>query len=135
MDNGNMYGALLTDLSKAFECLPHRLLTAKLRAYVVSNDSCMLIANYFQDCTQRVKVGNVKSDWMEINKGCPQRSLFGPLAFNIFSNDLLLLVQDRCDVHNCDDDNSIGIKGKDHNEITDKLGNISSILLRWFENR
>ena len=86
-----MYGALLAGLSKAFECL---LLIAKLKAYGVSNDSCMLIANYFQDCTQRVKVGNVKSDWMEINKGCPQGSLFGPLAFNIFSNDLLLMVED-----------------------------------------
>ena len=134
MDNGNMYGALLTDLSKAFECLPHRLLIAKLKPYGLSNDSCMLIANYFQNRTQRVKVGNVKSDRMEINKGCPQGSLFGPLAFNIFSNDLLLLVQDRCDVYNYADDNSIGIKGKDPNEITDKLSNVSSIMLRWFEN-
>ena len=81
-----------------------------------------------------MKVGNVKSDWMEINKGCPQGSLFGPLEFNIFSNDLLLLVQDRCDVYNYSDDNSIGIKGKDPNEITDKLSNVSSIMLRWFEN-
>ena len=110
MDNGSMYGALLTDLSKAFECLPHRLLIAKLKAYGLSNDSCMLIANYFQDRTQRVKVGNVKSDWMEINKGCPQGSLFGPLAFNIFSNDLLLLVQDRCDVYNYADDFLVGYK-------------------------
>ena len=69
-----------------------------------------------------------RNDWMEINKGCPQGSLFGPLAFNIFSNDLLLLIQDRCDVYNYANDNSIGIKGKDPNEITDKLSNVSSIM-------
>ena len=30
VDNGNVFGALLTDLSKAFDCLPHGLIIAKL---------------------------------------------------------------------------------------------------------
>ena len=32
-DNGNIAGAVLTDLSKAFDCLDHELLIAKLDAY------------------------------------------------------------------------------------------------------
>ena len=30
VDNGNVFGALLTDLSLAFDCLPHDLIIAKL---------------------------------------------------------------------------------------------------------
>ena len=33
VDNKKTFGALLTDLSKVFDCLPHDLLVAKLNAY------------------------------------------------------------------------------------------------------
>ena len=35
-NNGKVIGALLTDLSKEFDCLSHDLLTAKLNAYGIS---------------------------------------------------------------------------------------------------
>ena len=33
VDNSGAFGALLTDLSKAFDCLSHELLLTKLHAY------------------------------------------------------------------------------------------------------
>ena len=36
IDSGQMFGALFTDLSKAFDCLDHELLIPKLNAYVLS---------------------------------------------------------------------------------------------------
>ena len=60
LENNQVYGSLLTDLSKAFDSLPHRLLISKLDAYGVSENSCILLASYFQERSQRVKLGTLK---------------------------------------------------------------------------
>ena len=52
-------GALLTDLSKAFDCLHHDLLIAKLEAYGFGHSSLILIHNYLSGRKQRTKVNNV----------------------------------------------------------------------------
>ena len=46
LDAGGAFKALLTDLSKAFDCLPHELLIAKLHAYRVDIPSLKLLHSY-----------------------------------------------------------------------------------------
>ena len=46
LDQGGAYGALLTDLSKYFDCLPHELIIVKLHAYGVDMPSLKLINSY-----------------------------------------------------------------------------------------
>ena len=52
LDQGGHYGALLTDLSKAFDCIMHDLLITKLQAYGFDNDSLNFICNYLVDREQ-----------------------------------------------------------------------------------
>ena len=47
LDEGSAYGALLTDLLKAFNCLPHEMIIAKLYAYGVDMPSLKLINSIY----------------------------------------------------------------------------------------
>ena len=80
------------DLSKAYDCLPHDLLIAKLEAYGVSNDSLQLVCSYLKSQYQRVKIGSCKSSRQKIKIDVPQVSVLGPLLFNIFISDLFAFV-------------------------------------------
>ena len=66
VDSGQMFGALLTDLSKAFDCLDHELLTAKLKAYGFNLPALKLVHDYLLNRKQRTKVNGTYSSWLEI---------------------------------------------------------------------
>ena len=46
LDNKGYAGAVLMDLSKAFDCVNHKLLLAKLSAYGFSRDALVTIKDY-----------------------------------------------------------------------------------------
>ena len=72
VDNKRNFGTLLTDLSKAFDCLPHDLLLAKLNAYGFSLPALRLVQSYLSNRKQRTKIKSEFSSWEEILFGVPQ---------------------------------------------------------------
>ena len=94
VDNRNIFGVLLTDLSKAFYCLSHELIIAKLNAYGFSLPVLKVIQSYLSNRLQRTKNNHSYSFWSEILFGVPQGSIFGPILFNTFLSDLFLVIND-----------------------------------------
>ena len=109
------------------------LLIAKLHEYGVSVHACKLIASYFTDRKQRVKIGENRSDWIDINIGAPQGSLIGPFSYNIFTNDLLLKMETICEIYNYADDNSVCCYDSDINCVKTSLEHICNFMILWFE--
>ena len=85
MDNTEYVVAVLIDLSKAFDCLPQKILLSKLSAYGLSDEAVLLLKSYLSDRKQRIELNNIVSSWSEIKKGVPQGSILGPLLFNVLS--------------------------------------------------
>ena len=104
MDKGRHFTALLTNLSKAFYCLPDDLIIAKLDTYGFKNDALCLIFNHFNNRKQRVNINSSFSSFQNIIGGVPQGFLLGPLSFNIFPTDTFLFR--RTEIASYADDNT-----------------------------
>ena len=89
VDTKNVFGALLTDLSKAFDCLSHDLIMAKFNAYAFSLPALNLLPNYLADRKQKTKVNNSYSPCSDYSLEFPKAPTWN-LLFNIFSSDLFV---------------------------------------------
>ena len=91
------------DLPKAFDCIEHELLTAKLNAYGFSKNAQLMIYNYISGRKQRAKLNDSFSNWRETCAGVPQGSVLGSLLFNVCINDLFFMVTDTAICNFADD--------------------------------
>ena len=90
MEKSHYVVAVLMDLCKAFDCLPHDILLCKLSAYGLADGAVQLMKSYLSNRKQRIKIGTIFSSRTEIHIGVPQGSILKPLFFNVFINDIFI---------------------------------------------
>ena len=104
-DDGNEFGALLNDLSKA----------------------------YLSNRTQRIKIDNSFSRRSSIEYSVPQGSVLGPLLFNIDLTDLFYECEDS-NIASYADDTTPYACGENIKVVISELQSLTFRLLKWFEN-
>ena len=122
-------------MSKAFDCLPHDVLIEKMKHYKFSKNSLSLIEDYLSNRFQRVKIQSTVNVWERLTKGVPQGSIVGPLCFNLYVNDLLLLLESKDLLpSNYADDNTVTVAGNTKNAVIEKVTSTVSLLASWFKD-
>ena len=132
LDNNFVVGAVLTDLSKAFDCIPHDLIIAKLSAYNFSDEALSYIYSYLTNRRQCVRINNTHSQLETIISGVPQGSILGPILFNLSINDLFFFVV-LASLYNFADDNTLSAFATTVSELIKILESESEVVIDWFK--
>ena len=135
LDNNNVVGAVLTALSKAFDCIHHDLLVAKLDAYSFNRDTVAYIYSYLKNRKQCVRINGTQIYLGDIISGVPQRSMLCPISYNLFFNDFFYFIL-LATAHNFADDNTLACFSKTIQELIGSLESECEVALNWFnENK
>ena len=133
LDNNYAVGGVLMDLSKAFDCVLHDLLIAKLDANGINENLLACLHSYLSSRKQCVRINNVTSDFETIISEDPQGSIVGPILFNCFFNDFFYFIE-KASVHNFAYDNTLSMFEETIQNLIALLENESNTAIEWFQN-
>jgi len=138
MNNKQIARSVFCELSKAFDCVNHRILISKLEYYGIRGKHKTLINSYLKERYQQVTITgktNVHySSCQLIKHGVPQGSILGLLLFLLYINDLPTVTAKNAKLVLYADDTSLIITSDSHTEFTVKLNNVLRDVQEWFRS-
>ena len=132
IDRGLESGIFLTELSKAFDFLPHDLFIAKLFAYGSDHKALRFIYVIWGTVNKELRL-QTHNSWKEILYGVPQGSILGPLLFKADLCDLFITMNHYV-IANYADDNKPYVSGRNIKRVVASLEEVSEVIFQWFRD-
>ena len=139
LNNTHIVGGIFCDLSKASDCVNHKILISKLEHYGIIGTFKTLIESYFMDryqtmLTKDTTKNTYYSNWKMIKHGVLQGSILGPLFFLLYINDLADITAKNAKVVLYADDTRLIINSPSPTQFTEKLHTAFADVTEWFKN-
>lgn len=136
--NNNMISiSVFLDLSKAFDCVNHKLLLYKLQHWGIRGNTLNLLKSYLEDREIIVQInssnGIALSSAKHITEGVPQGSILGPLLYLIYTNDFTVSMEGIASTMYADDTSMQICSTNAHNAIPTVLEVIEHAT-EWFSS-
>jgi hypothetical protein len=131
-ENQCVVGLLLLDLSKAFDCVNHNLLTEMLAVFGLDQFSIALVRSFLTERQQHVKLNGCLSESRISHCGVPQGSLLGPILFDMYVNSLSKTVESH--VVQYADDAAIICSHRNYQGLKDQLTTDFISVLNYFKS-
>ena len=132
LDQGERVVGVFLDFSKAFDTVDYNILFEKMEKYGISGVELKWCEDYLSNRLQYVTYNNHKSSYEKINCGVPQGSIFGPILFLLYINDLKN-VSEFCFSVLFADDTNMFITGKDMNVLCNQLNEDLINVQEWLQ--
>jgi hypothetical protein len=138
LNNKIKVGGIFCDLHKAFDCVNHDILLAKMEFYGISGKANNVIKSYLQKRYQRVEIQkdsiNYCSEWKLITDGVPQGSILGPLYFLIYIHDSPNTISNLSTPILFAYDTSLIISNPHSVQFEKDINTVIQTLNKWFHN-
>ena len=130
IDDGKIVGVVFIDFKKAFDTVPHQVLSYKLQAVGIPDNLHQWIMDYLSERTQYTEINGSRSETAQVKYGVPQGSQLGPRLYSINVNDFPESV-DAGDLSMFADDTNVFCIGTSVEEVVDKLNIIMEQVHTW----
>jgi hypothetical protein len=132
-ERGHKTAGAFCDLSKAFDCVDHRILIEKIKFYGIDGTALKWLTSFLSNRHQRVQnhCSGTFSNFLQSSNGVPQGSILGPFLFLIYINDLRLINPDSRIITYADD-TTVLTSGAHVDGLTAKLNANLRYISDWF---